>query len=72
MDYRKDEEFEDFCEYNDIGLPLAYTISHKLVESTPKAEMFIGETWNLLLESLGIEDEGYESLDDLLLGLSEG
>lgn len=72
LDYRKDEEFQDFCEYSDLGLPLAYAITSKIVTSTPKAEMYINETWDLLMGALEIEDEGYESLDDLMIGLSEG
>jgi hypothetical protein len=40
LDYRDDEEFTDFIEYNDLGLPLAYAISTKIVEVTPSAEKF--------------------------------
>ena len=62
---RKMEEFEDFVEYNDLGLPLAYAISYQIVETTELAEKFIGETWNLLLEAYGIEDTGFETLDEV-------
>ena len=70
LNYRQDEEFADFIEYNDIGLPLAYAISNGIVEITPTAEGFINETFQLLLAGLGVglddEDVTYESLDDLL------
>jgi hypothetical protein len=67
LNYRDDEEFIDFIEYNDLGLPLAYAISNGIVDSTLTAQGFIEEAWNLLLAGLGIEeDEGYETLDDLL------
>jgi hypothetical protein len=66
MNYRNDEEFEDFIEYNDLGLPLAYAISTEVVKSTDLAEKFIDETFDLLLAGLEIEDTGFESLDDLL------
>lgn len=70
LNYRNDEEFIDFIEYNDIGLPLAYAISNGIVEGTPIAEAFINETFALFLAALEIdEDLGYESLDDLLGGL---
>lgn len=66
MNFRYDEEFEDFVEYNDIGLPLAYAIDNEIVESTEIASRFIEETFDLLLAGLELEDEGFETLDDLL------
>lgn len=67
MEYRDDEEFADFIEYNDLGLPLAYAISANIVESSLSAQGFIDEAWNLFLAGLGIEeDEGYDSLEDVL------
>ena len=64
--YKGDEEFEDFISYNDLGLPLAYAISTEIVEKTDKAKNFVNETFDVLLESLGLEDEGYTSLDDII------
>jgi hypothetical protein len=66
LNYRQDDEFQDFIQYNDIGLPLAYIVSANIVELSPMAEQFISETFDLLLAGLGVEDTGYESLDDLL------
>lgn len=67
MDYRNDEEFQDFVEYNDLGLPLAYAIANSIVEPSPLAKQYIEETYSLLLTSVGIEeDTGFESLDDIL------
>jgi hypothetical protein len=66
MDYREDEALEDFMDYNDIGLPLAYLISTDVVDMSPKAEVYIDETWHLLLASLEIEDTGFTSLDEIL------
>jgi hypothetical protein len=55
--------------YNDLGLPLAYAISAGIVESSPLAEGFINETFDLFITSMGeITDEGYESLDDIIGG----
>lgn len=65
LNYREDEEFKDFIEYNDIGLPLAYIIANQIVQTTPVAEKFINETFDLLLSGMGVEDTGFESLDDL-------
>lgn len=66
LNYRSDEEFEDFVEYNDLGLPLAYLLAENIVSHTDKAENFINETWDLLLGALGIDDTGFESLDEML------
>jgi hypothetical protein len=66
MDYRGDEEFKDFIEYNDLGLPLAYAVSSGIVEPSPLAKQYIEETFSLLLASVNInEDLGYDSLDDI-------
>jgi hypothetical protein len=66
MDYRGDEEFKDFLEYNDLGLPLAYAISSGIVGPSPLAKQYIEETFSLLLASVNInEDLGYDSLDDI-------
>ena len=66
LNYRSDENFEDFIKYNDLGLPLAYAISEGIVESTGVAENFINETFELLLSALDIEDEDFECLEDIL------
>lgn len=65
LNYRDDEEFSDFIDYNDIGLPVAYAIANDIVVSTPMAEQFINETFVLLLNALGIDDTGFETLDDM-------
>ena len=65
LNYRNDVEFQDFCDYNDIGLPLAYVISNDIVKTTDLAEQFINETFDLLLTALDVEDTGFESLDDI-------
>jgi hypothetical protein len=70
LDYKGNPQFEDFIYYNDLGLPLAYAITTEIVSSTSKAQVFIEETFVLLLEAMDKTDEGFDSLDDLL-GLTE-
>lgn len=65
-DYKHDEEFADFVEYNDIGLPVAYAIANNIVISTELAETFIQETFDLLLAGLGVEDDDYQDLVEVL------
>lgn len=66
LDYRQDEEFQDFIQYNDIGLPLAYAIENDIVKTTDIATRFIEETYDLLLAGIGIEDGEFETLTDVL------
>lgn len=67
QDYRNDEEFQDFVSYNDLGLPLAYSVANGIVEKSPMVEQFVEESFRLLLLGLGIkEDLGFEVLDDVL------
>lgn len=66
LNYKEDDDFADFISYNDIGLPLAYLLSNEIVTGTDTAEKFINETFDLFLEGLEAEDQGYESLDEIL------
>jgi hypothetical protein len=66
MDYRNDENLQDFVEYNDIGLPLAYFIDTQIVDISPRAEIYMDETFELLLKSLDLKDVGFDSLDAIL------
>jgi hypothetical protein len=67
LNYRDDEEFTDFIEYNDLGLPLSYAIANGIVDNPNAiAQQFVHETFDLLLAGLGVkEDVGYELLDDV-------
>jgi len=66
LDYRDDEDFRDFIEYNDLGLPLAYALSNNIANVTENGEAIINETWSLLLAGLSIEEDiGFETLDKL-------
>jgi hypothetical protein len=66
LSYRNDEQFQDFIEYNDLGLPIAYAIDNSIVKSTEMAQRFVEESFDLFLASLEVEDTGFDSLDDLL------
>lgn len=68
LNYRDDEEFEDFIAYNDVGLPIAFALNENFVKGTELSNKFINETFDLLLNGLEIEDpeEGFETLDDVL------
>ena len=67
MNYRDDDNFSDFIQYNDLGLPLAYLLHNGIVKSTESSDKFVNETFDLLLGSLEVEDAGFESLDDIFM-----
>ena len=70
--YRDEETLEDFFEYNDLSLPLAFLISEEIVTDKNSAiEGFIEESFMLLLSAVGLEDKGFDNLDDILINYFE-
>lgn len=66
VDFRADPNFEDFFEYNDLGLPLAYALDNDIVVANERTHAFIDETFELLLAGLEVDDTGFEELTDVL------
>ena len=66
MNYRDDEDLQDFVEYNDLGLPLAYFLTNEIVLPTEQTHIYIDETYDLFIASLQVEDKEWESLDEVL------
>lgn len=66
VNYKTDEEFKDFFEYSDLGLPLSYAVSTGMATLDEIGQGFINETFDLLLDGLGVEDTGFEELDEIL------
>ena len=54
-----------------MGLPLAYALSERIVNGTDLSNKFIDETFDLLLGGLGVDDEDWQSLDDLLMATGD-
>jgi len=68
VDYREEEDLKDFVSYNDLGLPLAFAIAEDLAKPNPRAVEIINETFDMLLMSLEVEDNGFQNLDELMVG----
>jgi len=67
LNFRTEEEWEDFVEYNDLGLPLAYMLENGIAVRNDESVKFINETFDLLLGTVGIDgDKGFEDFDELL------
>lgn len=65
--YQDTDSVRDFFEFNDIGIPLAYLASEGLCDISEDGKKYIAETWDLFLASLGVEDTGFEELDEVLM-----
>jgi hypothetical protein len=67
MNYRNEVDFQDFIKYNDIGLPLAFVINEGIVDKpTEAAQSFVTEAFTIFVEALGIGDEGFNNLAEVL------
>lgn len=67
INYKEDEALEDFVTYNDLGLPLAYFINTDLVKPNEEAFPYIDETYDLLVEALGLDkNDEFSSLAEML------
>ena len=67
LNYKSNEELEDFVEYNDLGLPLAYCIHTGLAMATEEGIPYVEETFNLLCTALELDpDADYIGLNEML------
>jgi len=64
IEFRDDEKFKTFIEYNDIGLPMAYMVAEGLIkELTPLGEQYIDESFKMFLDLMEVTEQ---ELDDVL------
>lgn len=66
LNYKGDRSTREFIEFNDIGLPLAFLTAEGLCDPTEVALVYIQQTFTLLLATLGVDDIGFNSLENLL------
>ena len=66
QDHFNSGEYDEFFDYNDLGIPLSIAITQDMVILTDDGEQLLDETWKelCLLFDANPEDE-YESIDDL-------
>jgi hypothetical protein len=65
---RDNEDWSNFFDYNDIGLPMAYCIAQGLVTAVEdgEAEKIIDETWTMLCNYVGVQPEDeFDSLQEM-------
>lgn len=66
IDFSNDPNFEEFFNYNDLGLPLAYALDNDIVVANERTYGFINETFDLLLAGLELKDTGFTNLYEML------
>lgn len=63
IEFRGDEDFEAFMDYNDLGCPMAYMLAEGLIkELTPVGEEMIEETFKMFLELINVSEEEIDSV----------
>jgi hypothetical protein len=67
LHYREDDEFKEFADYNDLGLPLAHVCATGLAQIKPEGVIYIEETYDLLIDAMGLDpDVVYDSIEDMI------
>jgi hypothetical protein len=67
LNYKDNDELQDFVEYNDLGLPLAYCIHTGLAHVTDEGIVYVDETFDLLCKGLDVDLDGeYETLNEIM------
>lgn len=61
-----DEQYDDFFDYNDLGVPLAVAVFNDFVILTSEGMKIFNETWEQLCKLFDKDpNEEYESIDDI-------
>ena len=67
LNYRDEDQFKEFADYNDIGLPIAHLVHTGLCTMNKSGEIYSEETYDLLVSAMNVDPDGnYESIEDML------
>lgn len=66
MIVRKQEAWAQLLEFGDLGFPLAYAYTNKLISLEEKGAAFVDEVYTVMLASLDIPDEDYADFEAVL------
>jgi hypothetical protein len=59
-------EYEEFFDYNDLGIPMSIALTQDMIILTNEGEQLLEETWiELCLLFNANPDDEYETIDDL-------
>ena len=67
QDSFNDENYDEFFDYNDLGIPLSIAIIQDMVILTDSGEALLEETWIELCNLFNADPNSeYETIDDLM------
>ena len=67
QDFQVTGEYDEFFDYNDLGIPLAIAITQDMADLTESGLAIFEETWSQLCELFEMDKtESYESIEDLM------
>jgi hypothetical protein len=67
LNYRDEEQFKEFADYNDIGLPIAHLVHTGLCTMNKSGEIYVEETYDLLVTAMGVDpEESYVTIEDMV------
>jgi hypothetical protein len=67
QDHFNSGEYDDFFDYNDLGIPMSIAITQDMVILTDAGEQLLEETWIELCNLFEADTNGeYETIDDLM------
>lgn len=58
-------KYQVWHEKYDLNHTLALAVDLSIIETNPKVDAYINEAFDALLEFLGLEDEGFQYLDEM-------
>jgi len=68
IDFRDDENFKAFMDYNDIGVPMAYYLAEGLItDLTPLGEQYVEESIDMMFKLLDITEAEVDELHEINL-----
>ena len=68
QDHFNSDEYDEFFDYNDLGIPMSIAITQDMVILTDAGEQLLEETWIELCLLFNADPNGeYESIDDLMV-----
>lgn len=68
IDFRDDDNFSAFMDYNDIGVPMAYYLAEGLVSGlTPLGEQYVEESIDMMFKLLEITESEVDGLEEINL-----
>jgi len=72
QDHLNGGEYEDFFDFNDLGVPLAIAITQEMADLTVSGREVLEQTWSNLCELFDVDETlSYESIDELIMGYQE-